>query len=90
MNDSLSEAKVGFHQLSVQQPDGKKRCLPHSHEASLAVESYAKDMLEPAAADLFFKLVTSTNCNEINALSPKELIDSGIATGLGLSFSSLF
>ena len=76
----IGSARIGLHQIAAVQPDGSKRCLSREDGATKTLQVYAREMLMPAAADLFIEMVESTECTKIKTISPRETFDSGIAT----------
>jgi ATP-dependent protease ClpP protease subunit len=81
MSESKSEF-LGFHQASVVDKDGKKKCIDPLDIRSKQILEYAMEMLPQSTATFFVNNIMETDCNNIKRLSSKELIDAGIVTGL--------
>jgi ATP-dependent protease ClpP protease subunit len=76
----IGSARIGFHQITAVRSDGSKRCVSREDGATKTLQVYAREMLMPAAADLFMEMVESTECTKMKTISPQETFDSGIAT----------
>lgn len=79
----IGGGNIGFHQISVTDSAGNKKCLQNPSPAYTALEQYASRMLPKRGAESFVKMVGSTSCHEIQKYRYGTLFDAGIVTGAG-------
>jgi hypothetical protein len=77
----IGGGNIGFHQISVTDSAGNKKCLQNPSPAYTTLERYANRMLSQKGAETFVKMVGATSCHQIQQYTYMMLLDAGIVTG---------